>query len=139
MHPSVGIVVTQPLRIFPAEGNNVGPDVAGVVVHFLLYLGQDNGDTFICEQTIAAGTLINVLEIHIPLWSVTMQFHDTADERICVATGGVCKIVLVFVAIRTLWMLFEQCFDLLLLFGCGRQMAGGIFRHLHTFTGGDVL
>ena len=47
MHPGIGRVVTQPLCIFPAEGNDMCPDIAEVFVHFFLHLGQDNGGTFI--------------------------------------------------------------------------------------------
>ena len=115
------------------------PDIAGVFVHFLLCMGQDNRNTLIRKQTIAAGTLIDILEIHIPLWSVTVQFQNAADECIRIATGWVCQVVLVFITVFAIGVLFQQFCNLLLLCGRGRQMAGGIFRHFHTFTGSDVL
>ena len=90
VHPCVRVVIAQPFRILTAEGDDVCPDIAGVFVHLFLHLGQNDGDTFVCEQTVAAGALIDVPEIHIPLGSVTMQLHDVTDESIRIATSRVC-------------------------------------------------
>ena len=54
MHPRIRIVIAQPLCILPAEGDDVCPDVAGMVVHFFLHLREHNGNTFIGEETIGA-------------------------------------------------------------------------------------
>ena len=68
-----------------------------------------------------------------------MQLHDATDESIRIATGRVCQVVLVFMAVFASPVLFQQLSNLFLLLCCGRQMAGGIFRHFHSFTGSDVL
>ena len=115
------------------------PDISRMFIHLLLHLRQHDGHTLIREETVTAGSLIDVLEIHIPLWSFAMQLHNTADERIRIATGGVCLVVPVFVSVFAIPVLFQQFRNLLLLLCRSRKMAGGIFRHLHTFTGCDVL
>lgn len=83
------------------------PDVTGMFVHFLLHLGQHDGYALVHEQTVAAGSLVDVLQIHIPLWSITMQFQNAVDERIRIATGGISQIVLVFVTVLTILVLLQ--------------------------------
>ena len=75
------------------------PNIAGVVVHLFLRLRQHDGNALVREQAVTAGALIDVSEIHIPLGSIAMQFHNATDERICITTGWIRKIVLVFVAV----------------------------------------
>jgi hypothetical protein len=38
MHPCICVVIAQPLGIFPAEGDDVYPDITGVFIHIFLYL-----------------------------------------------------------------------------------------------------
>ena len=139
MHPGIGCTVTQPLRIFPAQRNDVRPDISGMFIHLFLNLRQHNGNTLVREQAVAAGTLINIFQIYIPLRSIAVQFQNAADERIRVAAGSVVSIIPVLVTVLAVRVLFQQPCDLLLLFCGGRKMAGGIFRHLRTFPGGDIF
>ena len=125
VHPRIRVVIAQPLRILPAEGDDVRPDIAGMLIHLLLYLRQHDGYTLVGEQTVAAGTLIDIFEIHIPLWRIAVQFQNAADERIRIAASSVVSIVLVLVTVLAVRVLFQQPCDLLLLFCGGRQMTGG--------------
>ena len=139
VHPRIRGVIAQPFRIFPAEGDDVRPDVTGVIVHFVLHLGQHDGYPLVREQTITTGALINIFQIYIPLRSIAVQFQNAIDERIRIAAGRIICVIPVLVTVLAVRVLFQQPCDLLLLFCGGRQMAGGIFRHLHTFPGGDIL
>ena len=60
MHPRIRAVIAQPFRILPAEGDDMRPNIAGVVVHLFLRLRQRDGNTLIREQPIAAGALIYI-------------------------------------------------------------------------------
>ena len=91
------------------------PDIAGVFVHLFLHLGQNDGDTFVCEQTVAAGALIDVPEIHIPVRTILVFLADIPEERVCVAASGVCKVIFIFVTFLALGVLLNKCLDLFLL------------------------
>lgn len=120
------------------------PDIAGMIVHFLLHLRHHKGNAFISEETIDTrflntGTLGDILQVNITAGSIIVKFQNAADEHIRIATGRILSVVPVFVTVLTVRILFQQLVDLLLLLCCGREMAGGVLGHLHTFTGGDIL
>ena len=54
--PLGGVVVAQPLRILPLEGDDVRPDVAGVLVQ-LLHDSIHVYVVLVTEETVGAGTL----------------------------------------------------------------------------------
>ena len=54
-------------RILTAERYDMRPDVALTFVHLFLHLGKYDRNTLVREQAVAAGALINVLEIYISL------------------------------------------------------------------------
>ena len=88
----------------------MSPDVAWVFVHLFLHLGQYDGNTLVSEQTVAAGALINVPEIHIPPGSITVQFQDAADERIRIATGRTGKVIFIFRCFKPLMAFWSEDF-----------------------------
>ena len=57
------VVIPQPLRILSLKRNNVGPDVAGVLVDLPDGRGQVNG-VLVTEQAVGAGPLGHIL--HVP-------------------------------------------------------------------------
>ena len=93
VHPRIRGVIAQPFRIFPAEGDDVRPDVTGVIVHFVLHLGQHDGYPLVREQTITTGALINIFQIYILLRSIAVQFQNAIDERIRIAAGRIICVI----------------------------------------------
>ena len=41
--PRCGVVISQPFRVLPVEGDDVRPHVAGVVIQFIRNSGEVNG------------------------------------------------------------------------------------------------
>ena len=65
------------------------PDIAGVFVHLFLHLGQHEGDSLIREQAVAAGALVDVAKIYIPLRAILILFADIPEERVCITAGRI--------------------------------------------------
>ena len=60
--PLGGVVVAQPLGILPLEGDDVRPDVAGVLVQ-LMHNGIHVYVVLVTEETVGAGTFGHVLHV----------------------------------------------------------------------------
>ena len=82
-------------------------DISRMFIHLFLHLRHHDGDTLICEQAVAAGALIDVPQIHIPLRTVQIFLADIPEERVCVTASRVCKVIFVLMAFFALGVLLD--------------------------------
>ena len=139
--PCVRMVIPQPLRILPVEGDDVRPHIAGVVIQFVCNSGEVNG-IVITEQTVfpqpfRSGPQGDVLGVALGgREPVPIRFQRQRNERGRGCFGWVRRVVLVLHQLFCVRKILHQFCDELLLLACRWTV---IRDDLHPLPCGDVL
>ena len=80
------MVIPQPLRVLPVEGDDVRPHVAGVVIQFIRDSGEVNGiivtEETVLPQPLRSGPQGDVLGVTFhALYPIPIRFQRQRDER----------------------------------------------------------
>ena len=139
--PRVRMVIAQPLRVLPVEGDDVRPHVAGVVFQFIHDSAQIHV-VIVTEQTVFTQPLRSrpqgdVLGVAFhALHPIPIRFQRQRDERGRGCFGWVRRVVLIFHQLFYIRKILHQLLDELLLLARGRTV---IRDDLHPLPRRDVL
>ena len=143
--PCVGVVVTKPGGVLPAQRNNVRPHIAVVVCHFLRYFGEVNRNIRICKQSVralplGAGTLCNIRNIIFPLANQIYIVIDGAGDKFrgC-PFARMGKKIRIFKAVFCIGEIPDEFVDQLFLFLRCAQMLPCVIDFLNAVTLGDIV
>ena len=135
------MVIPQPLRVLPVEGDDVRPHVAGVVIQFIHDSVQIHvvivTEETVFTETLRSRTQSDVLGVALHRGEpVPIRFQCQRDERRRTRLGRMRCVVLVFHQLFCVRKILHQfCDELRLLLG-GRTV---IRDDLHPLPRGDVL
>ena len=135
------MVIPQPLRVLPVEGDDVRPHVAGVAIQFIRDSGEVNG-IIVTEETVfpqpfrprTQGDVLGVT-FH-ALYPIPIRFQRQCDECGRGCFGWVRRVVLVLHQLFCVRKILHQFRDELRLLLGGRTV---IRDDLYPLPRGDVL